>query len=357
MKRWFLFTLTLATPLLAQTIAEKKLSVVNGVASPDLTIESLESLQRVNEVLAQKKAELAQLFSSTVDDNDPKQLVETMKELRSEIAHIEEMWRAEAASSAAIETHALWHQPESTILQLVIDYGAPEYLYMVPPEIGIIHCSLNSNLPIPKESWSACLELILAQYGIGIKQHSPYLRELYFLRNDLSALDLITDKIEAVQLLPARAKVCFVLTPEETDPRPALLLLQKFANMATTDIQAIGGKLYITAIASDVLEILKLYSFVRNGNGSQDFQVAKLIKLDAKEMERILNSAFHEGKNGSDSSSLRVMPLESANHTLFLSGTKDEVKKAQRLIRDLESQMEDPLEKTIFWYTAKHSDA
>ena len=357
MKKLLFWTLISTTPVFAQSIAEKKQSFYAGELPSDLDAERLESLEFVNEALAEKKAELAKLFSSIGEETNHKKLLKAMKEIRAEISQIEEMWRQEAASSSMEDSHALWHQPESTILQLVMDYGAPDYLYMVPPEIGMIHCSLNSNLPIPKESWSECLELILSQYGIGAKQLNPYLRELFFLRNDLSSLDLITDKPNELQLLPSLSRVCFVLTPEDADPRATQSLLQKFSNLATTDLQVIGGKLYITGTALDVQEILKLHSFVKSGNGTQDFQVAKLTKMDAKEMARILNSAFHEGKMSSEGSSLRVMPLENMTHSLFLTGTKDEVKKAVKLIRNIEGQIEDPQEKTVFWYTAKHSDA
>jgi len=357
MNNFLLIAALSAAPLCGQTIAEKKQSFLNADSSSDLDSERLESLQFVNEALAQKKAELAQLFTSLKLDSCNEKQLQEMRELRAEIAQIEEMWRKEAASSAISDSHALWHQPESTILQLVMDYGAPDYLYMVPPEVGMIHCSLNSNLPIPKESWGECLELILSQYGIGINQLNPYLRELFFLRNNLSRVDLITDKAEQLQLLEPRARVCFILPSEDTDPRATLTLLQKFSNLATTDLEIIGGRLFITATALDIQEILKLHSFVKSGNGSQDFQIAKLSKLDAKEMERILNSAFHDGAITSEGSSLRVMPLQNMSHALFLSGTKDEVKKAIKLINSIESQIEDPQEKTVFWYTAKHSDA
>ncbi len=357
MNNFLLIAAISTAPLCGQTIAEKKQSFFHSDSSSDLDSERLESLQFVNEALAQKKAELAQLFTSLKLDSCNEKQLQEMKELRAEIGQIEEMWRKEAASSPMSDSHALWHQPESTILQLVMDYGAPDYLYMVPPEVGMIHCSLNSNLPIPKESWGECLELILSQYGIGINQLNPYLRELFFLRNNLSHLDLITDKAEQLQLLEPRSRVCFILTSEDADPRATLTLLQKFSNLATTDLEIIGGRLFITATALDIQEILKLHSFVKSGNGSQDFQIAKLSKLDAKEMERIINSAFHDGAITSEGSSLRVMPLQNMSHALFLSGSKDEVKKAIKLINSIENQIEDPQEKTVFWYTAKHSDA
>ncbi|MCP5470297.1 MAG: type II secretion system protein GspD [Chlamydiales bacterium] len=365
MKNLFLATLMAAGSLQAQTIEEKKQSFVFGADSfSDLSPDQIESLEFVNEALSQKREELAEMFQRAqalhargAIDNEYRDLLEEMHALRIDIAQIQEIWRKEATASSMGESYALWHQPDSSIFQLVMDYGAPDFLYVVPPEIGMIHCSLNSNLPIPKESWSETLELILSQYGIGVKQLNAYVRELFFMRNDLSGLKAILDKPEDLQLFQPQARICYILTPDSADPRATLTVLQKFSNMATTDIEIIGGKLYITGTMQEVQELMKLYAFVRTGSTSQDFQVVQLSKMDAKEMERILLSAFHDGKVGDEGSSLRVLPLENMAHSLFLSGTKDDVKKAQKLIKEIESQIEDPQEKTVFWYTVKHSDA
>ncbi|MFN0065007.1 MAG: secretin N-terminal domain-containing protein [Chlamydiales bacterium] len=348
--------------LWGQTIAEKKLSFIEGGVASDIDQEQMESLQFINEALQQKKAELTVAFQNvyssylTGEKEHYQKLLTEIKELKTDIAQIQEMWRQEAAS-AATDTYALWHQPESSVLELVMDFGAPDYLYIVPPEIGMIHCSLNSNLPIPKESWGECLELILAQYGVGIKQHNPFLRELFYLRNDLSGLKAILDKPEELALFPPLARICFVLTPDSADPRATYLVLQKFSNFSATDIEIIHGKLYITGTAREVQELMKLYAFVKTGSSSQDFQVVQLAKMSAKEMETILLSAFHGGHVCEEGSSLRVLPLDNLSDSLFLTGTKDDVKKAQKLIREIEAQVEDPQEKTVFWYTVKHSDA
>src|SRR5690606_38819237 len=41
---------------------------------------------------------------------------------------------------------------------------------------------------------------------------------------------------------------------------------------------------------------------------------------------------------------------------LVLVGETDTVERAQRILADLESQLEDPSEKIIYWYTCKHSN-
>ena len=347
--------------LFAQTIAEKKDSFQRN--DNEFDANTLEQLSQVNQGLEEKRFELSQLYEQTqalyqsgadFEAYDP--LLQEIRALKAEITEIQNMWRDETSSLIQNEEYALWHQPETTLHQLVMDYGAPDYLYLVPPEVGGIRMSLNSNLPIPRESWGDCLELILSQYGIGIRQLNPYLRELYILRNDPSGIKGILDSIQELDFYAPHARICYVLSPNITDPRADLHFLQKFSNPATTKIEILGGKIFITATVETIQELLKLYAFANTGSKRQDFQLVTLSKINSQEMETILNAAFHDGHVSGDGSSLRVIPLTNLTQSLFLSGSKEEVKKAINLIQDVESQIEDPQEKTVFWYTTKHSD-
>lgn len=356
------------SPLFSQTIAEKKESFQRNDGGMDPT--TLEQLREVNQLLDEKRLELARaferaraLYQSEAGLCAYEPLLRQIRVLKSEICEIQQMWKAEALSLVQNEEYALWHQPDATLQQLIMDYGAPDHLYLVPPEISGIRMSLNSNLPIPRESWGECLELILAQYGIGIRQLNPYLRELYILRDDPTGIKGILDTPEQLDFYPPHARICYILTPNVTDPRSDLSFLQKFSSTATTKLEIIGGKIFITATVDTIQELLKLYTFANSGGRRQEFQLVTLSKINAKEMEMILNSAFHDtcasncmGNEGAEGSSLRVIPLEHLSQSLFLSGAGEEVKKALTLIRDVESQIEAPQEKTVFWYTAKHSD-
>lgn len=352
-------------PAQAQTIAEKKASFERNDQEMDPI--TLHELREVNQLLDEKRGELSKLYEKArslylsgaeVESYQP--LLELIRQLKSEIVEIQNMWRLETASLVQNEEYALWHQPDTSLHQLVMDYGAPDHLYLIPPEVGGIRMSLNSNLPIPRESWGECLELILSQYGIGVRQLNPYLRELYILRNDPSGIKGILDKAEQLDFYPQHARICFILTPSATDPRADLLFLQKFSSPVETKIEIMGGKIFITSSVDTVQELLKLYAFASSGGKRQEFQLVTLSKIKAKEMEMILNSAFHDNRMGNnispEGSTLRVIPLEHLSQSLFLSGSCEEVKKALMLIRDVEAQIEDPQEKTVFWYTTKHSD-
>jgi general secretion pathway protein D len=356
----------LPLPTFSQTIAEKKESF--NRRDGELDAATLVQLKEVNELLDAKRLELTELYEQArslyqekagLGNYDP--FLKQIKILKSEISEIQNMWKGEAATLIQNEEYALWHQPDATLQQLILDYGAPDYLYLVPPEIGGIRMSLNSNLPVPRESWGDCLELILAQYGIGIRQLNPYLRELYILRNDPSGIKGILDSIEQLDFYPPQSRVCYILTSQGTDPRADLLFLQKFSNPVLTKLEIIGGKIFITATVDTIQEILKLYTFANANGKRQEFQLVTLSKIKAREMETILNCAFHDVgaancMGGGEGSSLRVIPLEHLSQSLFLSGSVEEIKKALSLIKDVESQIEDPQEKTVFWYTVKHSD-
>lgn len=347
--------------LVGQTIAEKKESFDHS--DSEMSAHMLQQLREVNLQLDERRFELKKLYDAALQLNEQRAdresydpFLSQIGQLKEEIVEIQRMWHDEMAHALQTEEYALWHQPETTLQQLVIDYGASDFIYLIPPEVGGMRLSLNSSLPIPRESWSECLELILAQYGVGIRELNPYLKELYIMRNSPNGLKTITDKIEDLDLYPPHARVCFMLTPDATDPRSDLLFLQKFSNPASAKVEIVNGRIFITSSIDTIHELLKLYDFSKSENRGQDFQLISLSKIDAKEMELILNSAFYDGQLTGEGSTLRVIPLQNLSQSLFLTGSKEDVKRAQKLIRDVESQIEDPHEKTVFWYTAKHSD-
>lgn len=346
----------------AQTIAEKKESFLH--TENELDAQTLDQLRCVNQELEEKRFQLKQLYDlalslyhSHADKKQYKPILEKIRILKGEIAEVQQMWRLESTNYLQHEEYALWHQPDTTLQQLIMEYGSSDFIYLVPPEVGGIRISLNSSLPIPRESWSECLELILNQHGVGMRELNPYLRELYIMNHDPAGIKAILENEEQLDFYPPHTRICYLLCPDATDPRGDLLFLQKFSNPSQTKVEVIRGRIFITATVETIHELLKLYEFAKSSNRGQDFQLVSLTKIDAKEMETILNSAFHDGKISSDGSTLRVIPLQNLSQSLFLNGSRDEVKKALRLIKDVEGQIEDPQEKTVFWYTTKHSEA
>ena len=101
-------------------------------------------------------------------------LLEQINQQKRYLTHLEKSWRDIVSKGNQTEGYGLWHAPETTLEQLIIDYGSQDYVYLIPPEVGSIKLSIDSNLPIPRASWGEMLELILAQNGVGVRNLNPY---------------------------------------------------------------------------------------------------------------------------------------------------------------------------------------
>ena len=118
-----------------QTIAEKKAGIVSG-GSGGLSPDVQRLLTEVNSDLADTQDEIAELYQKVqmlYQRGAPLEAFEPyLLRIRSLKRHLEELeitWRDKAAATDE-ETYALWHQPETTIGQLVNDYGSQDYVYV-----------------------------------------------------------------------------------------------------------------------------------------------------------------------------------------------------------------------------------
>lgn len=360
--KWFaLLSSLLISPLLGQSIAEKKSAIEHGGIYLDL--DSAGDLKEVNSTLSALREQLKELYhdANRLYDADVNQehffsLLQKINLTKEEIKEVELLWKKEMASSAKEEQYGLMHASDLLLSEFVMDYGSSDYLYIIPPEMDSLRLHISSNIPIPKESWHECLECILAEYGISIRSINTYIKELYFSSNRYHGLAAITDSLEKLALMPAKDHICFIMSEEESDPRGALLFFKKFCNLQTTTVELFGGRIFILSSVESIQELFKLYNFVKTKTGKQEIQLITLSKIDAKEMASILQIAFNEGPYPADESNIRIMPLQSLPHSLVLAGSKEEVKRAKKIIEDVESKLQDPDESTLFWYTAKHSD-
>lgn len=367
-----------------QTILEKKAGL-NSVSS-DLCQELQSFLVDVNKELLETEEKLKELYSQVqtlyknhASESEYKALMEKIAEIRNVRNNLQVTWREMAAKSSVDESYALWHQPEATIGQLVIDYGSNNYVYLLPHEIASIKLNVDSNLPVPRASWNEMLEIILTQNGVGIKQLNPYLRQLYFIKEDKSNLKLITSKRQELEYLRPEERICFVITPEPVEIRRTFAFLDKFINPNSTALQMIGRDIIVIATVAEIQDLLKLFDFVSQNRGDKEYKVVSLKRVDADEMSKILSAIFDhlsdeqinveqndKGRKGSKqktSSSnpqapngLKVIALSHVARAMFLVGTKEEIKRAEEIIYQVENQVGDSQEKMIFWYTAKHSD-
>lgn len=382
-------SICLFSALNAQTIAEKKMGLQKS--GLDLGKDSQALLKEVNQSLAIKKSLLRTLYSQAIQlyDNGAnpdnfKCLLGQINGIRMEIAVEENEWRERAAQNGAVEDYALWHQPETTIEQLIIDYGSQEYVYLMNPEIGAIKLSVNSNIPIPREAWSELLELILSQNGIGIRQLNPYLRELYQLNDNQNGLKYITNKREDLEFFPPEMRIGFMLSPVPTEVRRIWMFLDKFVNPNTTLLQVLGRDILIVAPSSEIRDLLKLYDFVVTNHHDHQYRLIPLRKVGAEEMANMLAALFDQvpagqgrrstpppmpGKPGCippppqedvlfdcpESNGLKIIVMSGMSQALFLVGTPEEICRAEQMIYDVECQIGTAREKVVHWYVAKHA--
>jgi len=374
----------------SQTISEKKSGFSEHTG--DMTQEMHRYLLEVNRELRQAQDELKvlyaqvnELYAKQAYPEAYHQLLEKINEIRANITTLENSWRELSIQSGQIEPYGLWHQPETTLGQLVMDYGSQDYVYQLSAEIAAMRLSVDSNLLIPRASWNEMLDLILTQNGIGYKQLNPFLRQLYLLKDDRSTIKLMTNSRKDLELFSPDTRVCFVLTPEPAEVRRAWLFLDKFVNPNSTALQQVGRDIFIIGPIADLQDLLKLYDFIAANKGDKEYKVFPVGRVDPEEMAKILAAIFDQSNEGGESAKILINPREKGPspssrfkpsnakeniesnglkiivlghiaRALFLVGTQEEIRKAEQIIRQVESQVGEAREKTIYWYTAKHSD-
>lgn len=389
---------------LAQTINEKKSGF--SEESQELTPELRRRLVDINKQLKNSQDELRRLYGQIEElynEGAPcesfRDLLAAINDIRAFNLELQESWRELSVQLGQTESYALWHQPETTLGQLIMDYGSQDYVYLMTPEISMIPLSVDSNLLIPRAAWGEMLDLILTQSGVGYKQLNPYLRQLFLLKDNRSNVKLITNCRRELELFSPDTRVAFVITPEPADVRRTWSFLEKFVNPNSTALQMVGRDIFIIGPVGELKDLLKLYDFIAQNKGDKEYKVFPITRVDVEEMARILAAVFdqpqglqpirlpeprpgtgapsmgHPGASqrgrpytptaptpvpvlteNPEINGLRIIPLGNVARAIFLVGTKEELRKAEQIIRQVESQVGEAREKVIYWYTTKHSD-
>lgn len=353
MKHLF-YALLLSTTLFAQTIEEKRQGLAE--AASGLKAETYRELCHVNEELIEYHATLRVLYAEAealledeACDAEYEALIASIREVKQEIAWVEEAWREVATEESKGDAYALWHQPWTSLEQIIIDYGSTDYVYLIPPEVGGIRLSISSNLPVPRESWNEMLCAILTNNGIGIRQLNPYLRQLYVLEQEPLSAAYVTSERRELDSYPREGRVCFVLAPAAPDSGNVAKMLEKFVNPHKTHLQQVGRHLFLLGTVESVSELLKIYDFVEASAVEKEYSMAPLTKISAKEMETVLHAYFGEEPT------LKVLAMDA--NQIFLSGPPEEIRHAKQIIEDVQGQIDDPRQMTVYTYVARHSDA
>ncbi len=367
--KFSLLTLLLFNALFAQTIAEKK---GEDAQSKQVNAESADViLERVNSELATLKKDLElcyqktnQLFQKNASNEEYQELLKEINDKKGKILALENNWRDLSIAEAKKEEdgYGLWDQEETTLAQLVMEYGAMDYVYIVPPEMIHLKLNIHSGIPVPRESWSEVLEIILAHNGIGVKQINPYARQLYVFKQDPSSVGAIASQIHDLPLIPDGTRIFYLLSPPLEQVKSVFQFFERFADIKQTFVYQIGSKIALVSSKEEVLKLLNLYNTIWEASKGKISRVVPVNKMPVKEMEKILQSFFGEAiEKGRapfgkiEQEGLSIFALGQTN-ALVLIGQEDAVERAEKIVRDTEEQLQDPSEMTVFMYSCRHSD-
>jgi general secretion pathway protein D len=340
-----------------------------AVVDSGIPSESAQVIKNYPQEVAMLRGELKKKFEeaakiSNEGGNEPQYtaLLSEVKSLKRAKEALDEKWRKSfAEGTAGEENYALWDAGEITLSQLIMEYGACDYLYIIPQELSQMKLSLFSSVPLPRESWGEVIEMILAHNGIGVKKLSPAVKQLYILKLDPSAIEGIVSREEDLAFFDPFARIFFVFTPKPEQVKSIQAFFERFSDPKQTTIQSIASKIVLVSTRETVERLVGLYRAVWEKDQGKVVRLVNLLKIAPVEAEKVLKAVFGDPAavktrpsfypGAGDEFSFLVLP-----QGLILIGEEESVQRAERIVADLEHQLEDPGEKVIYWYSCKHSN-
>ncbi|HRW58819.1 MAG TPA: secretin N-terminal domain-containing protein [Chlamydiales bacterium] len=328
------------------------------------SIQMNQSLIDLRKDLQTLYADALQLHQENSGSDEYKTLIAKIDAIKKQIAMQQKDWKTSYRKQEQEddEAYAFWDQGETTLSQLIMEYGSTDYLYVIPYELSNMKVHTYSNIAIPQESWTEMLEAILSNYGIGVKKLNPFLRQLYILKHDPSHVEGIAYSLEDLQTLEDHQIVFYIFSPPIEKVKTVQSFLDRFSDPKQSMIQIIGSKIAITASKENIVKLMRLYQATLENESGKKVSLLTLKKFDVDEAEKILKNYFQQDVNKTRSTFFNqkgpeviIQPLPS-KAAIALIGDEKLVEKAERVLEDMEDQIEDPSEMTIFWYTCKHSD-
>lgn len=284
-----------------------------------------------------------------------------VRKIKQKIRAVEEQWRKASFQETLTseEAYALWDIGETSLSQLIMEYSGGDYLYVIPQELSAMKISLFSGVPLPRESWGEMLEAILSQNGVGVKRLNAFAKQLYVLKLDPCAIEGIISKEEDLDLFSSHARLFFVLSPPSEQLKSLQSFFERFSDAKQTTVQAIGSKVVLISNRETIEKLLGLYRAVWEKEQGKVVRLLRPLKMGIQEAEKLLKAFFSDTAVKSRPSfspvgadELIVLPLSQG---LVLVGENETVVRGEKVIADLEAQLDDPGEKVIYWYSCKHS--
>jgi general secretion pathway protein D len=362
--KFFLFLL-IPILLCAESISEKKAALAqkNIVRDTDVTLLN-DRLSAVKRSLEEAYAKAGVLAKEEANEGDYLAILSEVNRLRKEKLQLEESWRETAVQEGIQdgEAYSLWDQEEITLSQLILEYGSPDYLYVIPPEFAAMKLYIYSNIPIPRQSWTDLLGVMLQHNGLGMKKLNTYARQIYLLKLDLGAVQTVAYRPEHVTAAPEGSRICYLVLPPIEQVKSVFQFFEKFSDNKQTFVHQIGGKIALVATKEEIERLLDFYDKVWGSSGGKVTRVVPVSKIQIKEMEKILMTFFNEALDKGrapfgkpEPEGLGIFALGHSN-SLVLIGAKESVDRAEKIVKETEEQLENPSEMTIYLYTCRHSD-
>lgn len=345
--------------------------MISSVLFSEEKLFEIDQIGMFNEKLVSLKDELKKAYVSAneqaltgVDEQELLLWHKKIKALKEDILSLEENWKKSRVNDLMKEDEgfAIWDQGESTVSNLVMEYGSSDYLYVIPQELSTIKIQLYSSIPLPYESWDEMVKLILSQNGIGVKKINPFCKQLYVFKQNPGCVEAIVQSKNELDLLPDHMRIFYVFSPVPEKIKSSRLFFERFSDPKQTVVHVVGTKIVIVSTKESIQKLIDLYMTVSEDESGKKMAVIPLKKLGVIEGEKILKEFFSEDTDKSHSNffnskgdELKILLLDQEG-SLILIGPNVLIQRAQSILEQVESQLKDPQEMTIFWYTCKHTD-
>ncbi|MCB1110780.1 MAG: hypothetical protein KDK64_07330, partial [Chlamydiia bacterium] len=267
MKNKIIVLLGCIAALHGQTIEEKRDALLLQKEEKELRTflgEINHQLRKLRLSMEEKYELVNEYHREGAQEEEYLDLLKDVNRIRREIQDLEKEWHdlAVTESKKEDEGYALWDQEETTLSQLIMEYGSSDFLYVVPPEVLAMKLHMHSDIPIPRESWNDLLEIILAHNGIGIKQLNAYTRQLYILKQDLVAVDQILNNPHDLLRVSPKSRVAYVFSPPPERIKGVSQFFERFRDPKMTFVYQVGYKIAIISSKEEVEKLLTLYEAV-----------------------------------------------------------------------------------------------
>jgi general secretion pathway protein D len=336
---------------------------------PSLAEEKKQILPQVQSDLTALRKEIDELYlqasslvSAHAQLDEYQDLLGRINEKKQALEEKQKDWKSRFSYLFAPkkEEFALFDQEETTIGQLISEYGSKDFLYILPQEVSTIKISMQSAIAIPRDSWQEMIDLILQYNGVGVIEINPFARQLFLLKQDLITCNRITYKKEHLALVPPSSRVMHLFEAPVENIKNTFFFFDRFRDTKRTFVYQIGAKIALVGTKEDIVRLVEMYDGAFDDEAERITRVMSLQKLSPDEMKNILKAFFgglaeNMSMMGKNPTELSVLPLVQESG-IVLVGPKKLVERAMEIVKQTEDQLIDPSEMTVFWYVCRHSD-